>query len=241
MRGRALDVLLCVLALPFLVLAAAAIAVAVFLDSPGPVLYRSPRIGRGGKPFSMLKFRTMRHGAAGPPLSAADDERLTPLGAFLSRHRLDELPQIVNVLRGEMRLVGPRPELAEFVAAYPEQYERILRILPGLTGPAQLRFASEGDLLAAAEDREATYRDSILPEKIAIDLAYVERPSVRRDLAVLLRTVVLPVRRLRRYALMLGAAQPTAAPATRAILLLCLVAMLLTGVFTVEVAAGARP
>lgn len=237
MRQRAFDVVLCVLALPVLLVLGGAIAVAVFLDSPGPVLYRAPRIGRGGKPFSMLKFRTMRHDAVGPPLSAAGDERHTPLGRFLSRHRLDELPQVVNVLRGDMRLVGPRPEVEEFVAAYPEQYERILSVLPGLTGPAQLQFASEGELLAAAEDRVATYRESILPAKIEIDLSYVARPSVWRDLRLLVRTVVLPVVRLHRYALLLGAAQPGAAPATRAVVALSVVAMLLTGTFAVEATA----
>ncbi|HEX2088130.1 MAG TPA: sugar transferase [Solirubrobacteraceae bacterium] len=237
MRQRAFDVVLCVLALPVFVLVGGAIAIAVFLDSPGPVFYRAPRIGRGGRPFSMLKFRTMRHGAGGPPLSAAGDERYTPLGHWLARHRLDELPQVWNVLRGEMRLVGPRPELAEFVADYPDEYERILRVLPGLTGPAQLEFAREGELLAAAADRVELYRRSVLPAKVEIDLAYAARPSVRRDLALLLRTAVLPVARLRRYALMLGAAQTRPAPATTATLAVSAIAATLTGVFAVEAIA----
>lgn len=234
---RVVDVVICVVALPVLLLVGAAIALAVFLDSPGPVFYRAPRIGRGGRPFSMLKFRTMRHGAVGSPLSCAGDERYTPLGTWLSRHRLDELPQVWNVLCGDMRLVGPRPEAAEFVADYPDEYERILSVLPGLTGPAQLRFAREGELLAAAADRVEAYRRSVLPAKVEIDLAYAARPSVRRDLGVLLRTAVLPLGRLRRYALLLGAAQTRPAPPTTALLAVSAIAVTLTGVFAVETVA----
>ena len=112
---RALDLTLVVLMLPFALVVGAVIALAVQLDSPGPVLYRSRRVGRGGRTFSMLKFRTMVRDAAGPPLSARADERYTPLGRTLAYSRLDELPQLWNVLRGEMRLVGPRPELEDFV------------------------------------------------------------------------------------------------------------------------------
>jgi lipopolysaccharide/colanic/teichoic acid biosynthesis glycosyltransferase len=236
-RQRAFDLAICLLALPVLLVVGGVIAIAVFLDSPGPIFYRAPRIGRDGRAFSMFKFRTMRHGADGPPLSCEDDERYTPLGLWLSRHRLDELPQLFNVIKGEMRLVGPRPEAAEFVEAYPDQYERILNVLPGLTGPAQLAYSRENELLKAAPDRVELYRETILPAKIEIDLSYVQRPSVRRDLALLCRTVVLPVQRLRRYALLLGAAQPAAAPATRAAVLLSLGALVLTGLFAAEVSA----
>ena len=238
MRHRAFDLVVCLLALPFLLVIGGAIALAVFLDSPGPVFYRAPRIGRAGKPFSMFKFRTMRHGAVGPPLSCEGDERYTPLGCWLARHRLDELPQIINVLRGDMRLVGPRPEVAEFVAEYPQQYERILSVLPGLTGPAQLTYAAENELLAAAPDRVAMYRESILPAKVDIDLSYVDRPSMRRDLALLCRTVVLPARRVRRYAMLLAARQPGTGVATRTAIALSIAALALTGTFAVEAASG---
>ena len=198
---RTLDIALVVLTLPIALLLGALLALAVFLDSPGPVLYRSSRIGRGGRPFAMLKFRTMVRDAAGPVVSAHGDARYTPLGRLLARSRLDELPQLVNVVRGEMRLVGPRPELEEFVSAFPDEYERILSVPPGLTGPAQVEYAWEGEVLARAQlvDRARMYRESLLPLKVAIDLRYAERHSVRGDLLLLVRTAVLPVVRAARF------------------------------------------
>jgi lipopolysaccharide/colanic/teichoic acid biosynthesis glycosyltransferase len=195
---RAFDLAVVILVAPLALLVGAVIALAVFLDSPGPVLYRSRRIGRGGRAFTMLKFRTMVRDAAGPPLSARGDVRLTPLGRHLSQSRLDELPQLLNVLRGEMRLVGPRPEVEEFVRDFPGEYERILSVPPGLTGPAQVEYAWEGEILARAQeaDRTMLYRESILPFKLVIDLRYAARHSVRGDLVLLARTAALPAVRL---------------------------------------------
>ncbi|MCP9488919.1 MAG: sugar transferase [Solirubrobacteraceae bacterium MAG38_C4-C5] len=197
-RGsRAFDVALTLALLPVAALAALPLALAVFLDSPGSVFFRSPRVGRSGRPFAMLKFRTMRTGASGPSLSAAGDERYTPLGLWLARWRLDELPQLWNVLRGEMRLVGPRPELVQFVNFFPDEYDRILSVSPGLTGPAQLAYAEEGRLLADVADREGVYLESILPLKVQIDLRYVETEGgVLADLVYLTRTALLPFQRL---------------------------------------------
>jgi lipopolysaccharide/colanic/teichoic acid biosynthesis glycosyltransferase len=198
---RALDLAIVVLAAPFALVLGSVLALAVWLDSPGPVLYRSRRIGRGGRPFDMLKFRTMVRDASGPPLSARGDERYTPLGRTLSGSRLDELPQLINVLRGDMRLVGPRPEVEDFVREFPEEYERILSVPPGLTGPAQVEYAWEGEILARAQavDRARVYREEILPYKLAIDLRYAERHSVAGDLWLLARTAVLPVVRAARH------------------------------------------
>jgi lipopolysaccharide/colanic/teichoic acid biosynthesis glycosyltransferase len=198
---RALDLAIVVLAAPLAVLIAAVLALAVWLDSPGPVLYRSHRIGKGGRPFSMLKFRTMVRDAAGPPLSARGDERYTPLGRTLAGSRLDELPQLWNVLRGDMRLVGPRPEVEDFVRDFPSEYERILSVPPGLTGPAQVAYAWEGEILARAQeiDRARLYREEILPYKLAIDLRYAQRHSVSGDLWLLARTFVLPAVRAARH------------------------------------------
>ena len=198
-RGlRILDLALIFLTLPLLLPLALLVAVAVFLDSPGPVLYRSQRIGKGGLLFEMLKFRTMKRDAEGPPLSAAGDERYTPLGRRLAISRLDELPQIWNVLKGDMRLVGPRPEVEGFVAAYAGEYECILSVPPGLTGPAQVEYAWEGKELAKAQaiDRARVYRESIQPYKLAIDLTYVKHHSVVGDLTLLARTFVLPLHRI---------------------------------------------
>jgi lipopolysaccharide/colanic/teichoic acid biosynthesis glycosyltransferase len=180
------------LAVPALVLGVV-VAVAVFIDSPGPVFYRSPRIGLDGEPFRMLKFRKMRHLADGPSISGRLDSRFTPLGRFLAMVRLDELPQLWHVLTGEMRLVGPRPELESFVREQWQSYERILTVPPGLTGPTQLAFADEGALLASAADREELYRRELLPAKVRLDLQYVESNSLRNDLSLIARTCVLPL------------------------------------------------
>ena len=241
MRNRLLDVTLCLLALPLLVPLFALIAVVTFLDSPGPVLYRSQRVGLGGRPFQMLKFRSMRHGVAGPSISSAADERFTPIGRWLRRHRLDELPQVVNVLRGDMGLVGPRPEVAEFVHAYLHDYERILCVLPGITGPTQLAYADEEQLLAGAPDVVAFYRDHVLPRKIESDLAYVERHSVRGDIARALAhadavaaALACPDRDHRAS----RAHSASAAVASPVIVSVLTVALMLTGLFAVNAATA---
>jgi lipopolysaccharide/colanic/teichoic acid biosynthesis glycosyltransferase len=197
-RARVLDVVLALAALPFAAAVGSVFALAVLLDSPGPIFYRSLRVGRHGRPFLMLKFRTMRHDVPGPPLTVAGDERYTPVGRWLAARRFDELPQLWNVLRGEMRLVGPRPEIEEFVQAYAAEYAEILTVPPGLTGPTQLAYAEEGHLLADVVDRQTFYRQSILPEKIAIDLSYIAWPGVLADLLILARTAALPIARAHR-------------------------------------------
>ena len=196
MSLRAFDVVGALLALPVAAALGAVFALAVLLDSPGPIFYRSRRIGRGGRPFEMLKFRTMRCDVSGPPLSTRDDIRYTPVGRWLSAKRFDELPQLWNVLQGDMRLVGPRPEVEDFVEHYPDEYARILSVPPGLTGPAQLAYADEGRMLAEVDDRLHHYRYEILPLKIEIDLAYVRRHGVRRDILLLVRTALLPLSRM---------------------------------------------
>lgn len=190
-QERCFDIALTIVLLPAILVVGAAIALAVYLDSAGPVIYRSVRVGRGGQPFAMLKFRKMHGEAAGHPLTVEDDERFTPIGRFLAGTRLDELPQFLNVLRGEMRLVGPRPELECFVAEFADQYAEVLTVTPGITGNAQLRFADEKSLLSGP-DPAATYRDQLLPVKIEIDLEYVRSRSLSKDLLILARTAALP-------------------------------------------------
>jgi len=231
---RVFDLVFAVLLLLPALLLGLLVAVAVMLDSPGPVLYRSRRIGRDGVPFWMLKFRTMKHLAGGPLVSSKQDQRFTPVGRFLALTRLDELPQLWNVLRGEMRMVGPRPELEEFVREQSESYERILTVPPGLTGPTQLVFADEGAILAAAEDREALYRNEILPAKVRLDLAYVEHHTVWGDLSAVLRTCLLPIVKTGyRVAARFGATPAQRATAVRMAAVM-LAALALFGLFAAE-------
>lgn len=175
---------LLILLLPVL----AACALAVSLSSPGPVLFRQRRVGRGGRLFQLLKFRTMRAGAAGPRITAAGDARITPAGRWLRRCKLDELPQLLNVLSGEMSLVGPRPEVEEYVASYSPQQRQVLLARPGITSPASLKYIDEEAVLAAQSDRESYYTSVLLPQKLAIDLAYCREISLAADLHILAAT-----------------------------------------------------
>jgi lipopolysaccharide/colanic/teichoic acid biosynthesis glycosyltransferase len=164
------------------------LAVAIRLDSRGPVFFRCRRVGFRGRHFGMLKFRKMKDGVSGPALTVAGDDRLTRLGRFLAASKLDELPQLWNVLRGEMSLVGPRPEDPRFVALHRAAFERILEVRPGITGLAQLAFAREGTILNPS-DRVAHYVARLLPQKVAIDVFYASRRSLALDLRILLWTV----------------------------------------------------
>jgi lipopolysaccharide/colanic/teichoic acid biosynthesis glycosyltransferase len=170
----------------------AMLAVAIKLESSGPVLYRSRRVGFRGDEFEMLKFRKMHRDADGPPLTARADDRLTRIGSFLRRTKLDELPQLWNVIRGDMSLVGPRPEDPSFVALYRREFEQVLRVKPGVTGLSQLAFARENQILDRAE-LAGCYADRLLPAKIAIDTLYGTRRSMRMDAKILLWTPVVIV------------------------------------------------
>ena len=185
---RTLDVVMAAIALTLLLPLLLLIALLVVLDSPGPVLYRAERIGFRGRRLRMMKFRKMRADAAGVSLTVAEDERLTRLGAWLVRTKLDELPQLWHVLRGEMSLVGPRPESPEYVARFRSEYDTILTVRPGLTGYTQLAFAREAKILDPA-DPSGHYVDRLLPQKVALDRLYATCPSIRRDLRILAATV----------------------------------------------------
>jgi lipopolysaccharide/colanic/teichoic acid biosynthesis glycosyltransferase len=190
---RLFDLSVCLLVLPLALPLGAIIALLIYIDSPGAVLYRSTRIGRDGHPFQMLKFRKMRHAATGGPLTLTDDERFTPIGSFLALTKLDELPQLWNVIRGEMHLVGPRPEVPEFVARYPHEYREILCALPGITGPAAVEYASESHLLAVQRDPMGYYTEQIMPRKLEIDLHYIRNRTLASDVVLLLRTTLVPL------------------------------------------------
>jgi lipopolysaccharide/colanic/teichoic acid biosynthesis glycosyltransferase len=195
---RLFDLLGATLALLLLVPLLLAAALAIKLDSPGPVFYRQQRVGRHGVPFSIHKFRTMRHGAGGPPLTVGADPRITRVGAFLRRTRIDELPQFIDVLLGHMSLVGPRPEVPRYVAQYPPDLrDRVLAVRPGITDPASLAYIDEARLLAAAADPEREYVQVILPTKLQHAAEYAEQASLTTDLAVLWRTLRLLLRQAR--------------------------------------------
>jgi lipopolysaccharide/colanic/teichoic acid biosynthesis glycosyltransferase len=174
------------------------LAIAVKLDSPGPVFFRQERVGLHGRRFRMFKFRTMSavQSSGEPLLTVAGDQRITRVGSVLRRYKLDELPQLIDVLRGAMSLVGPRPEVPRYVDQYPErQRERVLSVRPGITDFASLKFRNENELLAEADNPEQKYLDVILPDKLRAAVNYVDHASLTTDLRVLgltLRTVFIP-------------------------------------------------
>jgi lipopolysaccharide/colanic/teichoic acid biosynthesis glycosyltransferase len=186
---RSIDIVvsavLLVLALPIVV----AVAVAIKLDTPGPVLFRCRRVGFQGGELQALKFRKMMDGATGAAVTVNADARFTRVGRILAKMKIDELPQLWNVLKGEMALVGPRPEDREFVSLRHEDYARILTVKPGMTGLCQLAFAKEGEVLDP-DDRVRHYVERLLPQKTALDLLYVGRRSLGLDLRILAWTAV---------------------------------------------------
>jgi lipopolysaccharide/colanic/teichoic acid biosynthesis glycosyltransferase len=193
---RLFDIVVATLALALLLPLLLVVALRIKLDSPGPVFFRQVRVGRHGVPFRIHKFRTMAHGAPGLEITVGADPRITRVGAWLRRTRIDELPQFIDVLQGTMSLVGPRPEVPRYVAHYPPGLrERALAVRPGITDPASLAFIDEGALLAQAADPEAEYIRSILPRKLQMAADYAERACLRTDLTVLWRTLGVLLRR----------------------------------------------
>lgn len=166
----------------------AVLSIAIGLDSPGPVFYRARRVGRDGAPFDMLKFRKMRDGAGGPRLTSGDDERFTRIGGLLARTKLDELPQLWNVLRGQMSMVGPRPEDPRYVELAADAFRDVLRVRPGITGLSQIVYVNEHEELAVP-DPEARYLSTILPRKLELDRLYIDRRSWRLDIRLIVWTM----------------------------------------------------
>ncbi|WP_457393343.1 sugar transferase [Roseateles sp. P5_E1] len=175
---------------PLLLLA----AVWVKLDSPGPALFRQTRVGRFGVPFTIHKFRTMRV-EPGAAITVGADSRITRSGQVLRQTKLDELPQLWDVLCGAMSLVGPRPELPRYVELYPADLrERVLAVRPGITDPASLAFSHEAELLAAASDPEREYREVVMPAKLRLSADYAARASLATDLRLIFATLARVVR-----------------------------------------------
>jgi lipopolysaccharide/colanic/teichoic acid biosynthesis glycosyltransferase len=189
---RLLDVSIAAVVLLLLLPLLLLLALAIKVESRGPVLYRCRRVGAGGRDFFMLKFRKMHDGAAGVALTAVDDERFTRIGRLLAKTKLDEVPQLWNVLCNDMSLVGPRPEDPTFVAMRAAEYERILRVRPGITGLSQLAFARESEILDPA-DRIGDYLRRVMPQKLALDELYATRRSLVMDVRILFWTGVATV------------------------------------------------
>jgi lipopolysaccharide/colanic/teichoic acid biosynthesis glycosyltransferase len=171
------------------------VAVAIKLDSAGPVFYRAARVGKEGQPFRVYKFRSMVNDAdrAGPGITTADDERITKLGRLLRRTKVDELPQLINVFRGDMSLVGPRPEDPRYVALYTQEQRQVLAVRPGITGPASVHYRHEEELLDGP-NWEQVYIQEVMPHKLQMELDYLEQRTLWTDLGVIFETMITPLR-----------------------------------------------
>lgn len=194
---RLFDMIAGVLLLVFFSPLLAIIALLIKRASPGPALFRQARAGRHNRTFYIYKFRTMHCGAerSGPQITSSDDNRITPLGRHLRALKLDELPQLLNVIRGDMSLVGPRPQVLRFVEKFhPDHKCIVLAVRPGITGPTQLRFRNEEALLEGRENREQYYIKELLPVKCEMDMEYVQNRCVTYDLKVLAQTTALLTR-----------------------------------------------
>jgi lipopolysaccharide/colanic/teichoic acid biosynthesis glycosyltransferase len=193
---RAFDLLSSILGLLALSPILIATALAIRIDSPGPVFYRGTRVGLAGRLFHMLKFRTMVVNAdkIGGSSTPDDDQRITRVGRFLRRYKLDELPQLINVVRGEMSLVGPRPQVKWAVDLYTPEERRVLTVKPGITDYASLRFPNEGEILKGSTDPDRDYMEKIHPEKMRLSLEYIELRSMRVDIGIIFQTLLAIIR-----------------------------------------------
>ena len=199
---RGLDILAATAGLILLSPVFAIAACSIKLTSRGPALYRQVRIGQGGRPFQILKFRSMTAETSNKALSitVAGDLRVTALGKFLRRYKVDELPQLWNVIRGDMSLVGRRPEAAVYVEGYTAEQRMVLAARPGITDPASLAYRHEEEILARQSDPEEFYRTMILPDKLARNRAYLEKITLLNDIRIIVKTIfssLLPCRKNR--------------------------------------------
>ncbi len=197
MLKRAFDLFFSLIGLILLSPVLVTISILIWKEDRGPVFYRGVRVGRFGKPFRIFKFRTMVVDAErlGGPSTADDDPRITKVGKFLRKFKLDELPQLINVLKGEMSIVGPRPEVQIYVDMFTEEEKAILSVRPGITDWASIWDSDEGALLAGSPDPEMTYLEKIRPEKIRLQLKYAREQSFLTDLEIIVRTILTVLKR----------------------------------------------
>ena len=189
---RAFDILSCTLAVLVLFPFGLIIALCIAGGSKGGVFYRQTRVGKDNKDFKLLKFRTMRPNAdqQGLLITVGADSRITRIGAFLRKYKIDELPQLLNIIKGDMSVVGPRPEVRRYVEMYDERQRRVLSVRPGLTDYASLKYISESELLAESTDPEKTYIEEIMPAKLELNLQYIKKQSFAEDLRIIFKTLV---------------------------------------------------
>lgn len=187
---RLLDILSSALVLLILLPFWLIIAMAIVLESRGGVFYRQIRVGKDNKDFYLYKFRTMRTGSDQKGLLTVGerDSRITRVGYFLRKYKIDEFPQLLNVLKGDMSIVGPRPEVRKYVDMYTPEQMRVLSVRPGLTDLASIQYVHENELLAASEDPEKTYIEEVMPAKLALNLQYIDSQSVLGDIKLICKT-----------------------------------------------------
>jgi lipopolysaccharide/colanic/teichoic acid biosynthesis glycosyltransferase len=191
MLKRLFDILFSFVGLIVLIPVFIIISIAVILDSKGSIFYRQIRVGRNNRDFTLLKFRTMRTGSdSGSLLTVGeDDPRITKTGSFLRKYKLDELPQLFNVLKGDMSIVGPRPEVRKFVDMYNDRQKQVLKVRPGLTDYASLKYINENEVLSKYDDPEKAYIEIVMPEKLELNLKYVNENSFTTDLGIIFKTL----------------------------------------------------
>lgn len=186
---RIVDFIAALLALTILAPVLAGIAIAVWVSDGSPILFRQTRVGRDGRSFQILKFRTMRPDVSGGSITVAGDHRITRVGRWLRKFKLDELPQFFNVLRGDMSLIGPRPEVPEYVELFNPVWQEVLAVRPGITDLATLAYRDEEHLLSSAADLDVYYRSVILPAKLNLNLSYGRSRCIAADLKLLWMTM----------------------------------------------------
>jgi lipopolysaccharide/colanic/teichoic acid biosynthesis glycosyltransferase len=191
MAKRAFDIVVSLIALLILLPLLLILAFGVSLGSPGGAFFRQIRVGKEGRDFQLIKFRSMRPGseARGQITVGQRDPRITGIGHFLRKTKLDELPQLWNVLTGDMSIVGPRPEVPKYVALYTPEQRRVLSVRPGITGMASIAYINENEVLGRSADPERTYVEEVMPAKLALDLEYVGKAGVFTDLGIIVRTI----------------------------------------------------
>jgi len=189
---RIFDIICSTLGLIFLSPLLIIITILIKMGSDGPIFFKQIRVGENEKEFLILKFRTMVVDAEklGKQITIGNDNRITKIGLFLRKYKLDELPQLINVFKGEMSLVGPRPEVPRYVRLYTEEQRKVLNIKPGITDLASLRYRDENDLLGDKQDPEDFYINTVMPDKLALNLEYIEKRNIIFDIYIIIKTIV---------------------------------------------------